>query len=130
MSEGQVYQSLWYGLIRGRRPMAGAGTGDPRPPGGLVGLLSSVAADHGLSIRDLESESRRGPVVRARQEFMWRARAIRWSDGGHRYSLPMIGDFLGRDHTTVLHGVRRHQGRLEAEGYTEDALACEPAEVA
>lgn len=48
------------------------------------------------------------PLSRARQWVMAELRAAGWS-------LPRIGRFLGRDHTTVLHGLRCEAAR-RAEG--------------
>lgn len=49
------------------------------------------------------SPSRKAPLVRARQSVM----AYLKDDLG--YSYPVIGRYLNRDHTTVLHGVRKHR---------------------
>lgn len=70
-------------------------------------IIVAVASDYGLGKGDLVGRSRRFPVVRARQEAMWRLRTLRG------LSLAQIGRMLGgRDHTTILHGVRRHEARL------------------
>lgn len=72
-------------------------------------IIGSVAWLHGLTTAELRSERRSKPVVIARQEAMWLAK--RYTS----YSLPRIGAAMGgRDHTTVLHGVRRHQARIDA----------------
>ena len=90
--------------------------GDPRPPGGLRGLLATVARDYSMTAEELLSPRRSYCVSHPRQDFMWRARQVKWPDGAHRYSLPFIAGFLGfTDHTTILHGVRAHQARLDAE---------------
>ena len=88
---------------------------DPRPKGGLPAILHDTAVDHGLQPADLLSLRRFPKLVRARQDFMWRARSYRWSDGRYRYSNIKIADFLGlEDHTTILHGAKRHEDRLDA----------------
>lgn len=58
---------------------------------------------------DLESERRDVATVRARHCAMWRVkRETPWS-------LPSIGrSFGGRDHSSVIHGIRRHQARIDA----------------
>jgi chromosomal replication initiator protein len=67
-----------------------------------------VALRHALTVEDLRGPSRARRVAWPRQELMWRARRET------RLSLPQIGDRLGgRDHTTVIHGVRAHQARLD-----------------
>jgi chromosomal replication initiation ATPase DnaA len=69
-------------------------------------IIAAVAAETGISARAIASEARTLKVSAARQEVMRRA----YSTG--RYSLYAIGQALGRDHTTVAHGVRRAQARL------------------
>lgn len=72
----------------------------------LKRIAEQVCEAHWLSRERLMGDSRRQWETRARQEFMWRA----YQTG--QFSLPTIGRFLGRDHTTVLWGVRAHQRRL------------------
>ena len=68
-----------------------------------VDLIQKVVAEHfGLKQADLISERRARAVARPRQVAMWLAKQITTR------SLPDIGRrFGGRDHTTVLHAVRR-----------------------
>ena len=87
--------SLWRGEIR--RPI-GVGW---RPKSEI---LNEVAERH-----DLAPEAIRGPrrfkrFVIARQEAFAVMHAAGWS-------YPNIGRFFQRDHTSVLHGVRRHIAR-------------------
>ncbi len=78
-------------------------------------ILQEVAAETGYSIEQLKSQSRKHSLAIARHYAMWRMRQET------RQSLPQIGAFLGgRDHTTVLHGVRKHAQRL-AESMKEAA---------
>ncbi len=65
--------------------------------------IQKAAADHfGLKQADLISERRTRSVARPRQAAMWLAKQLTTR------SLPDIGRrFGGRDHTTVLHAVRR-----------------------
>lgn len=87
----------------------------PRQPS-LRELLEETAADYDLEAQDLLKVDRRPEISRPRQDFMWRARRVKWASGKHRYSLPQIGHFLGgMDHTTVLHGVRAHAHRISAD---------------
>lgn len=73
----------------------------------MAAIAEDVAAQHNLTVADLTGDRRVHGVVVARQEAM----ADMYATG--RYSLPVIGAFLGgRDHTTVLHGVRAHKRRL------------------
>jgi chromosomal replication initiator protein len=72
-------------------------------------IQKTVAEHYGLKQADLISERRARAVARPRQVAMWLAKQITTR------SLPDIGRrFGGRDHTTVLHAVRRIEG-LKAE---------------
>ena len=77
--------------------------------------IQKAAADHfGLKQADLISERRTRSVARPRQAAMWLAKQLTTR------SLPDIGRrFGGRDHTTVLHAVRR----IEALRQTDTQLA-------
>jgi chromosomal replication initiator protein len=68
-----------------------------------VDMIQKVVAEHySLKQADLVSERRARAVARPRQVAMWLAKQITTR------SLPDIGRrFGGRDHTTVLHAVRR-----------------------
>lgn len=72
-------------------------------------IASEVAERHELTLEDLRGPSRYRTVAWARQEAMALIRA----EG--RYSYPQIGRFFGgRDHTTILVGVRHHEARQAA----------------
>ena len=72
---------------------------DQRPPTGEE-ILSMTAAAFGFSPEDMQSPSRRQPLVLSRQIAMYLCREL--TD----LSLPKIGKlFGGRDHTTVIHAV-------------------------
>jgi len=79
----------------------------PHLPGGerriTVDEIQKVTADHfGLKQADLISQRRTRSVARPRQAAMWLAKKLTTR------SLPDIGRRFGdRDHTTVLHAVRR-----------------------
>jgi chromosomal replication initiation ATPase DnaA len=70
-------------------------------------ILDEVLAKHNVSAIDFFSERRNHPFVLARQEFMWRARKETF------HSMPTIGRFCRRDHTTVMHGSRAHEKRMK-----------------
>jgi chromosomal replication initiation ATPase DnaA len=73
-------------------------------------IVAEVAERHGLTAADLKGPSRLKHISHPRQEAM----AALYITG--RYSLPGIGRFLGgRDHTTVLVGIRKHEARMLAE---------------
>jgi len=75
-------------------------------------ILDSVAAKHGLTVEDLVGSSARKAATRARWEAMARLRdEVRIN--GLEPSLPQVGTWVRRDHTTVLHGLMR-QAQLVA----------------
>lgn len=80
--------------------------GSTRRPAAMRALVAEVAAQHGIGPRDILGEDRRRSIAHPRQEAMYRARHEL------QQSLPQIGAFFNRDHTTVLHGVREHAKRL------------------
>ena len=78
----------------------------------MASIVAHVAAAHRLPVADLMGRSRLKVVVVARQEAMWRIRQVMWADGvTPRYSLPQIGRYFSRDHTTVIHACQRHLER-------------------
>jgi hypothetical protein len=64
-------------------------------------VVERVAVEQGFSLAELRSTSRSARLVRAR----WAAMAAARSET--EASLPQLGRILNRDHTTVLHGLRR-----------------------
>ena len=67
----------------------------------LDNILDAVAEYYGIKVADLKSKRRSRSVARPRQVAMMLAKELT------NHSLPEIGDaFGGRDHTTVLHGIR------------------------
>lgn len=86
------------------------GPTSPPPPPTLGDIAREVARRHRLTVEDLISTNLLRSVVKARQEAMWRA----YQTG--RFSTTKIGRYFGgRDHTTVLHALRRVND-LAAEG--------------
>jgi hypothetical protein len=84
-----------------------AGTPTRKAPITMREIVREVARKHGVSVNDIVSERRPRAVVLARHEAMWRCKQETTC------SLPQIGRAIGgRDHTTVLHGVRMHQERM------------------
>ena len=74
---------------------------EPRPITAKV-IMNATAEMFGFSIVELTGQSRRRPLVTARQVGMYVFREL--TD----YSYPMIGrEFGGRDHTTVIHAVEK-----------------------
>lgn len=81
------------------------------PPHGKAKLIvAGVARKHLVSVKDVFGPSRYKEHVAARHEAFWEIKAqLLWS-------LPQIGRFFRRDHTTVLHGIRKHQMLRDREG--------------
>jgi len=69
--------------------------------------IDYVCQAHKVTRKELMSPERRRQVSHARFELCWRLRNHKWPLGGYKYSLPEIGRALGRDHTSVIHALRR-----------------------
>lgn len=71
-------------------------------------ILKVVAKHYGVTRGDMVSERRHRSIVWPRQIGMWLAKTMT------SRSLPEIGRrFGGRDHTTVLHAIRKIEGELQ-----------------
>jgi chromosomal replication initiator protein len=79
-------------------------------------IQKATSEHYGMKQADLLSERRNRAVARPRQAAMWLAKQLTTR------SLPDIGRrFGGRDHTTVLHAVRRIEAlRLEDSALNHD----------
>lgn len=90
--------SLWKGEVKEVQRMT------------MAEIAEYVCKKHRISIEQLKGPQHFRYVAWPRQEFMWMA----CQQG--RWSTTVIGRFLGgRDHTTVLHGRKRHQERIDQE---------------
>lgn len=90
MNSPRTVLSLWKGRI----------------PQSMAGIALHVAESHGLTVEDLKLRCSVHEIAHPRQEAMWRMRQT------GRFSLPQIGRFFDRDHTTVLWAVRAYERRL------------------
>lgn len=81
-------------------------------------IMDDFAQERGLEVKDLIGIETGRWIARPRHELMWILYEQRNRYGGRRWSSPNIGVFLGgRDHTTVLEGIRKHKARMaEAAG--------------
>jgi chromosomal replication initiator protein len=80
-------------------------------------ILRIVAKHYGVSRADLLSSRRTANVVRPRQIAMYLAKTLTLR------SLPEIGRrFGGRDHTTVLHAVRKIEGLVQGDKGLADEI--------
>lgn len=78
---------------------------DNRPS--LRKIAKDVADKHGFTLPQLFGLSRNARICSMRHEFCYEARRLRPD-----LSLPAVGKFLGgRDHTTILNGIRKHAKR-------------------
>ncbi|MFN0217305.1 MAG: chromosomal replication initiator protein DnaA [Hyphomicrobium sp.] len=80
-------------------------------------ILRIISRHYGVSKGDLLSQRRHRSVVWPRQIGMWLAKQLT------ARSLPEIGRrFGGRDHTTVLHAIRKIEGEITKNPRLEDEL--------
>ena len=73
----------------------------------LLGSATRCANAYGLSLVDTFAPTRQRPAPEARAAFYAHLRDEGWS-------LPRIGAFVGRHHTTVLSALRAHPTAVEA----------------
>lgn len=75
----------------------------------------AICKKYRLTIDELRSTARRKDIVRARHECFYLMRyEVPWI-GQQGMSLHAIARQFGRDHTTILHGIRQHTRRLAGE---------------
>ena len=86
----------------------------------FAGIVEACAAEWGVTRQQLLGEGRTGDVLQARQAAVTLAHRLLG------YSLPRIGRLVGRDHTTVLHAIRRMTRQCQ----DDPALAARLDEVA
>jgi chromosomal replication initiation ATPase DnaA len=87
-------------------PVTDAATWSEVAPETMRGILAVVCERHGVSVDELKGRSKRKRLTRPRQEANWRmVQTGRWS-------LPRIGMFMRRHHTTILHGCLAFERRL------------------
>ena len=72
-------------------------------PSRVVAIIRDVAAEHRIAPAVILSEDRRRVICRARWEAIARAR-----DHTPKPSYPQLGRWFRRDHTTIMHAIRRH----------------------
>lgn len=88
-----VVLSLWWGELHAP---------ERRPP--MREIVGDVALSERVTLREMLSPTQHRSIAWPRQHAMSECR-----DAGYSYAA--IGRFFGRDHTTVIHGVRRHNDR-------------------
>lgn len=88
-------------LETAERVLQDIATTDEPVPLGPETIVRTTAQAFGFSVEDVLSSSRRQPLVLCRQISMYLCRQL--TD----LSLPKIGEYFNRDHTTVLHSVEK-----------------------
>lgn len=73
----------------------------------VYGIIRSVSDHFDVPRGELLGTRRTKSVAVARQALMWAIRQKTF------LSLEEIGSYLNRDHSTVLHGIRRTQERID-----------------
>lgn len=82
-------------------------TDAPRQRYSMPRIIHAVAKVHGMRAADVVGPRRAGNLVAARQHAMWLIHFYRPD-----LSYPAIGRAIGnRDHSTVMHGVKKWAGR-------------------
>ena len=74
-------------------------------------IIEQVSAETGVHVREILGPLRSRAITDARHEAMRRCRAEIGRHGGPRWSYPQISRVFGRDHTTVILGVRAAEAR-------------------
>jgi chromosomal replication initiation ATPase DnaA len=69
-------------------------------------LAIRICDDHGVTLRDVLGPSSPRHLVHARWQIMFELRQRDWT-------FAQIGRVFGRDHTSVMHGVKAHGRKLE-----------------
>lgn len=72
------------------------------PRAKIMAEIRAVCERHNVCMADVMGRSRYREHVAARYEAFYRLRSI------YALSLPQIGRLMGRDHTVVWYGIRRH----------------------
>ena len=70
-------------------------------------IAAEVAADNGLTMAELRSAAKSVDIAHPRQYAM-----MLMVDAGH--SQAAVARFFGKDHTTVMHGVKAARARMSA----------------
>lgn len=83
----------------------------------MKAIIAEVAEKHGFTPLDIRSPRREVALVKARHEAMWRARQET------EFSYPKISRFFKRDHTSTMHGIRKHEERMAQQAASHDPKA-------
>ena len=75
-------------------------------------VLKVASARYEVTIDDILGDSHARAFSYPRQFVAWSLYEMRLPDGSRRFSMPQIGRYLRRDHTTILHAIRAHEQRV------------------
>jgi chromosomal replication initiator protein len=104
-------------VLAGLYPDLGVAPGRRPSPPSIARIQQAVCEQFGLTTDELLSSSRAARIARPRQLAMYLARVHTEA------SLPTIGAaFGGRNHTTVMHAVRKVERELKTDADLEEAL--------
>jgi chromosomal replication initiator protein len=82
-------------------------------------IIEATARIYGVRVADIKGPSRAALYSRPRNECFWLLRR-------KRYSYRKIGEILGgRDHSTVIHGIKKFEKRIADEPLTRRRLGLE-----
>jgi chromosomal replication initiation ATPase DnaA len=93
-----------------RRAAAAAATGNRRPTASAAqrarAAIAAVSSRTGVPVEEIFGRKRIPAIASARHEAIWRVRRVT------NWSLPRVGRYFAeRDHTTILHSIRRMEDR-------------------
>lgn len=103
--------SIWRGEVARCQPKPARRLRAPETaPVRVRRALATVATVYDVTVDDMLARPTPLHALEARDAAMYHLRQI--TDGrGHPYSLPKIGAWFGRDHSTVSAGIERHEAR-------------------
>lgn len=73
----------------------------------LGNLLRAISIALNINVEDIKRKNRRKDIVEARQLFYYFARSK------FDVTLKTIADYLGQDHTTIVHGLTALQDKID-----------------
>lgn len=80
----------------------------------LDDIAKPIADAYGIKLSHLRGPSSAREYAWPRQHFCWQARQVYIENNVRRWSYPVIGRYLNRHHSTVIHGEEAHGRRLAA----------------
>ena len=97
-------------LMYGTTVSYGPAKKEPRNTVSVRKIVAEVAKKHELNVEEIMGDYRAHDIVTARHEAMWRC------SKELPFSIARIGrEFNGKDHTTVMNAIKRHEQRMAKE---------------